>query len=155
MSTTQLVSRYAAGATLPKDSIEGLSTADLLAFPVPGTWSIQQVILHLMDSDLIGADRMKRVISESNPLILAYDESAFARSLFYHDMDAAAACEVFAGNRAMMAEVLRRLPETAWSRTGIHSERGKLTLEDLVKGYCDHLDHHLRFIEDKKRALRR
>src|SRR5258707_4912288 len=50
-----LIERYVAGATVPAGAIRGLSTQELNAFPVPGTWSIQQVVLHLMDSDLIGA----------------------------------------------------------------------------------------------------
>ena len=29
-------------------AIAGLSRTDLLAFPVPGTWSIQQIVLHRM-----------------------------------------------------------------------------------------------------------
>ena len=38
----------------------------MLAFPIPGTWSIQQIIMHLMDSDLIASDRMNfaKVIAE-------------------------------------------------------------------------------------------
>ena len=42
------------GGRRPGKAIQGLDRADLLAFPVPGTWSIQQIVLHMMDSDLIG-----------------------------------------------------------------------------------------------------
>ena len=148
-----IIERYASGAILPAKAIEGMSKSDLLAAPVPGRWSTQQVIMHLMDSDLIGADRMKRVIAEERPLLLRYDESAFARSLFYDRLDAALACEVFEKNRRLMAAVLRLLPDDAFTRTGVHSERGLETLGDLVTGYADHLDHHLRFIQEKRRAL--
>ena len=59
------IERYAAGANVPAEAIRGLTPTDLNAFPVPGTWSIQQIVIHLMDSDLIGSDRMKRVAAES------------------------------------------------------------------------------------------
>ena len=52
-----------------------------------------------------------------------------------------------------MVSVLRRLPEASASRFGIHSERGKVTLLELLKGYADHLDHHLKFLYEKRRAL--
>lgn len=148
-----LIEKYAAGATVPAGVIGGLTPQELHAFPVPNTWSIQQVILHLMDSDLIGSDRMKRVAAEENPSLLAYDETAFAKRLFYESLDAATACEIFRLNRLMTAAILRKLPDEAFARAGMHSERGRETLADLVEGYADHLDHHMKFVREKRKAL--
>ena len=52
----QLIERYVAEAGELGKSITGLAPEDLLAFPVPGTWSIQQIVLHIVDSDLVLAD---------------------------------------------------------------------------------------------------
>lgn len=148
-----LIEKYAAGAAVPAESIRGLGAAELKAFPVPNTWSIQQIVLHLMDSDLIGSDRMKRVIAEEGPTLLAYDETAFARRLPYESLDPSMACEVFRLNRLMTAAVLRSLPDEAYARAGTHTERGRETLADLVEGYVEHLDHHLKFLKEKRRLL--
>lgn len=148
-----LIDQYEADATLPAQAIAGLTKEELNSFPVPGTWSIQQVILHLMDSDLIGSDRMKRVIAEPNPTLLAYDETAFSKNLHYEMLDPAMACEVFRLNRLMTATLLRLLPETAFARTGNHTERGVESLEMLVQGYVDHLHHHLKFVREKRTRL--
>jgi hypothetical protein len=150
---TALITRYESGATAPTHAIAGLSREQLLAFPIPNTWSTHQVILHLMDSDLIASERMKRVIAMDRPLILAYDETLFTQRLCYDTLDAHAACTLFELNRRMTAALLRALPPDAWLRTGVHSERGLETLEHLVEGYCDHLDHHLKFIAAKRKAL--
>jgi hypothetical protein len=48
---------------------------------------------------------------------------------------------------------LRRLPVEAFARKGNHSERGIETLEDLVVGYVEHLDHHMKFLREKRRLL--
>jgi uncharacterized damage-inducible protein DinB len=149
----QQIQRYSAGADVPARAIEGLTKDDLLAIPVPGTWSIQQIVVHLMDSDLIGSDRMKRVAAEHRPTLLGYDESAFASKLGYEHLDAALAAEVFRLNRQLTAEVLRRLPEEAFERIGLHNERGKETLDEMVRDYADHLDHHMRFIRRKRELL--
>ena len=107
-----LIERYAAGASQPAEAIAGLSRDELNAFPVPGTWSIQQIVIHLMDSDLIGSDRMKRVAAEDRPpTLIGYDESAFACGLFYDQLDPRTACEVFQKNRQLTAEILRRLSD--------------------------------------------
>lgn len=149
----ELIERYAAGAELPLQGVRGLTPAELNSFPVPGTWSIQQIVLHLMDSDLIASDRMKRVVAEERPLIIGYNESLFTARLHYERMDAARAAEVFRLNRLMTADLLRCLPAEAFSRHGIHSERGKVTLADLLETYADHVHHHMRFLRDKRQRL--
>lgn len=149
----ELIEEYARGANQPGEAIAGLSTAQLNKVPVAGTWSIQQIIMHLMDSDLIASDRMKRVIAENEPQLIGYDESAFAKHLHYEKLDAEAACQAFAINRQLTATILRNLPDEAFSRVGIHNEAGRLTLAQLVQTYVNHLDHHLRFIRDKRRLV--
>jgi hypothetical protein len=149
-----VIERYAAGAGSPAQAIAGLSREELNALPVPGTWSIQQIVVHLMDSDLIGSDRMKRVAAEERPpTLIGYDESAFARGLFYDQLDPRLACEVFEKNRLLTAEILRRLPDAAFDRTGDHNEHGRMTLAELVQNYADHLEHHLKFIRQKRQLL--
>lgn len=148
-----LVERYAAGAPLPAQSIAGLTASDLDAFPVPGTWSIRQIISHLMDSDLIAADRMKRIVAEDNPLLTNYDENRFVQMLRYERVSPEDMTEVFRLNRVITAHVLRGVDEAAWSRTGTHNVRGNLSLTDLVRGYSDHLDHHLKFVRQKRLLL--
>ena len=149
----KLIDRFVSEAEDLGKSIAGLSKADLLAFPVPGTWSIQQIVIHMLDSDLVGTERMKRVIAEDNPLLLGYDESKFASRLHYEDQDPQLACDIFVKNRKLTADILRRLPDEAFQRTGIHTERGKETLAELVEGYADHLQHHLKFIREKRKLL--
>ncbi len=125
----ELIESYAAGADVLGKSIQGLDRADLLAFPVPGTWNIQQIVLHMMDSDLIASDRMKRVAAEDHPTLIGYNETAFAKTLAYDHVPAQEACEVFRLNRRITAELMRRLPDPAFAKSGFHNERGEVTLE--------------------------
>jgi hypothetical protein len=149
----QLIEHYIQGADVLPQAIRGLSVAELNAFPVPGTWSIQQIVMHMMDSDLIAADRMKRVIAEDHPTLIGYNETLFAKNLPYAELDAAVACDIFAKNRRMTGEILRRQPDAAFARTGLHSETGEITLAYLVKTYAGHLDHHMQFVKKKREVL--
>jgi hypothetical protein len=148
-----VIDRYSAGGELLRNAVVGLSEADLLAHPIPNTWSIKEIVVHLMDSDLIGADRMKRIAAEPNPLLIGYDESAFARTLGYPQTDLQLALELFALNRQQTAAVLRQLPAESFERTGVHNEKGKVTLADMVRGYIDHLDGHLLHLHRKRELL--
>lgn len=153
MSIPTLITQYESDAATPARAIAGLTPAELNAHPIPGTWSIQQVILHLMDSDLIASDRMKRIIAQDDPLIAAYDETEFSKNLYYDKLDAQLACQIFEQNRRMTAALLRLLPESAFQRTGNHTERGRITLANLVEMYAGHVPHHLKFLHAKRQAL--
>ena len=149
------VEQYARGIGLIGYAIKGLTPEDLKSHPGPGDWSVAQVVLHLMDSDLVAADRMKRVIAEENPTLVAYDENKWAKHLIYEEQSFETAASVFDLNRRQMASILRRLDDAAFSRSGRHSERGVLTLAELVADYAEHLDHHLRFIYEKRQRMGR
>ena len=148
-----LIDEYEKGADDLRMAVRGLEREDLVAFPVPGTWSIQQIAIHLMDSDLIIADRMKRVIAEDNPSLIGFDETKFVKNLFYDEQSVDDAVNIFEMNRRNFARVLRRLPDTAFNRVGTHNERGPLKLSDLLSGAVNHLKHHLNFIVDKREKL--
>jgi hypothetical protein len=148
-----LIEQYEAQANIPVTAIAGLTREELLTHPIPGTWSVQHVVLHLMDSDLVGSDRMKRVIAEPAPTLLAYDENLWVKHLGYDRLDPALACEVFRLNRKMTAAILRQLSDEVFRRTGTHSERGLESLEHLVDDYVTHVTHHMKFVREKRSKL--
>jgi hypothetical protein len=150
-----IIEKFAAGADVPGNAIRGLTQHELNSFPVPGTWSIQQLIVHLMESHLVCADRMRRIIAEENPTLIGYNETLFIKNLFPERLDATTVCEAFRLNQLLMAEILRQLPDAAFDRAGMHNERGRLTLGSMVKGYVEHLDHHMKFLRAKLKALGR
>ena len=148
-----IIDEYIRGASIFPAAITGLTPADLDALPVPNTWSIRQIVLHLMDSDLIASDRMKRVIAENQPILIGFDESAFARNLFYPHLDAVLAAEIFQKNRLLTGRILQALPEETFRRTGMHNQRGRITLTELLQTAVEHLDHHLKFLRHKRQLI--
>jgi hypothetical protein len=154
----ELIERYAHEGEKISLAIRGLTREDMQTVPPPelpklGKWTIQQVVIHLLDSDLIAADRMKRVIAEDNPTLIGYDENKFAANLFVEEQSTEDATTIVSLNRLNFARVLRKLPESAFARSGTHNERGRMTLLDLLKTYTNHLEHHLSFIHAKRAAM--
>jgi hypothetical protein len=148
-----LIEQFVLGGEMLRQGLVGLTGEDLRAYPVPGTWSIQEIVIHLQDSDLIGCDRMKRIIAEPNPTLTAYDESLFIKNLFPDRQDAHRAAEILAQNRRQMAVILQSLPNEAFQRMGVHSEKGPVSLEATLKTYINHLEHHMTFLRDKRALL--
>jgi uncharacterized damage-inducible protein DinB len=148
-----LLDLYEDGGRKLLKAIDGLTEADLTSFPVPGTWSIKQVVAHLADCDLVFSDRMKRVIAEDNPTLQGFDESKWAAGLHYQLQSATELAALFDLNRRVMTNLLRLLPPATFARTGTHTERGVQSVEAILTYAVNHLDHHLKFVYAKREAL--
>jgi DinB family protein len=152
------IERYEKQADELALAIRGLDRDDLLVAPPTddhnvGKWTIQQVVIHLADSEGVLADRIKRVIAEDNPMLLAFDENKWAGALAYQERSAEDAARLVELTRKQVGQVLHKLPDSAFARIGTHSETGKKTLADLITGAANHLEHHLKFIHAKRAAM--
>src|SRR5262245_62395809 len=110
------IEKFAEGGEELCEAIRGLTREDLLATPGPGDWSIQQLVIHLADSDAIAIDRMKRVIAEDNPTLLCADEAAYVRELVCDAQSAEDAMLLFLVGRRQFVRVLRNLPDSSFRR---------------------------------------
>ena len=154
----KFIEEYANAAQKLAQSVRGLTRDDMLAAPPEGDpkigkWTIHQVVMHLADCEGVHADRIKRVISEENPTLLAFDENKWAAALHYNEQSAEDAVKLVELIRKQLGIVLRKLPDSAFARSGTHSETGRKTLEALVRGATQHLEHHLKFIHAKRAAM--
>ena len=149
-----LIDRYEAGADRLAQAIRNLTREDLLCLPDPaadvGRWSIQQVVVHCMDSEIVSVDRLKRMIAEDDPTLIGYDENRFVANLFYDEQPAEDAAAIVALVRRTFARVLRKLPPAAFERAGTHNERGRVTVGSYLEATVEHLEHHVKFIHDKR-----
>src|SRR5256885_1382913 len=145
-----LIEAYLDGPKQLRKAVAGMTREQLLARPIAGKWSTLEVVVHLADFDPIYVDRMKRVIAEDNPTLLGADEQKFAAALFYQDRDLQEELSIIEVSRSHMARILRKLPESALQRVGIHNERGPLSLEKLLTSIVGHVQHHMKFIVEKR-----
>lgn len=152
-TTTAAINSYESGSTRPARWLQGLSPIEIDSHPVPNTWSIREVVVHILDSDLAATHRMRRIASEDTPLLIAYDETAFAKNLRYDSANLTLVTDLFALNRKFTADWLRTLPDEAFARVGIHNQRGKVTLGEMIAMYVNHLAHHEKFVIAKRSAL--
>jgi uncharacterized damage-inducible protein DinB len=148
-----LIDRFERGGAMLSEAASGLNEEQLHARPGPGAWSIAELVVHMVDSDLVATDRMKRVIAEEGPTLLAYDQDAWIDRLGPHELPIVEELRLFALNRRRMARILRRCSPADFDRAGDHTERGRMTLADLVAGYVEHLDYHLKFLHAKRANL--
>jgi hypothetical protein len=153
MALVPPIDDYLAGPAILRAAVAGLTRQQLLARPVPGKWSTLEVVCHLCDFELVYADRIKRVVAEDEPTLLRGDPGRFAERLAYEERDLGEELTLIELVRGQVARILRTLTPEDFQRRGIHSESGPLTLETLLQQITGHIPHHVRFIQEKRRAL--
>jgi len=153
MNYQKLIDEFAAGQQLLHEAVKGLSREQLVARPVAGKWSTLEVVCHIADFDIVGADRIKRVIAENKPTLPDGDEKLFAARLAYHQRDLEEELHVIGAIRSQVARILRTLGDEDFARIGNHTAAGPLTLQQLVERMANHLPHHVKFIAEKRKAL--
>jgi hypothetical protein len=153
MPATALLDRYAAGPKLVRDAVAGMSREQIVARPVPGKWSTLEVVAHVADFEVIGVDRLTAAIAEHEPAIPGRDEQQYAARLAYHQRDLEEQLRLIEACRSHVARILRALSADDWQRRGIHNEAGPLTVEQLLERAARHVEHHVPFIHEKRKAL--
>ena len=154
---SELLERYRRGPELLATALTGAAGAELDYAPGPGKWSARQIVAHVADGELVGATRLRFVIAEENPTLVWYDQDAWARQLHYERRKTSDSMEIFRRVRADNYELLKELPESAFERAGMHTQRGRTTLRELVEGYTQHEESHARQIRaarDEYRAAK-
>ena len=152
----ETLERFRRGAELIATVTTGAAGPELDYSPAPGKWSIRQIVCHLSDSEIVGADRFRRTIAEDNPTIIKYDQDAWAEKLDYSRRKFSQALETFRRIRQENYELLKEMPAGTFDRVSAHSERGPVTLANWVRVYAEHAENHARQIkairEDYKQA---
>jgi uncharacterized damage-inducible protein DinB len=150
----ELIREYANGYDLLRQAVEGVSEEEMVFKPAADKWSIREILVHLADAEIVGLHRMKKVLSEQEPMLTGYDQDAWAGALRYGEQDAEQHLQLFKLLRESFLPTLRGLRDEDWKRIGIHTEAGPLAFEQLLQRYVNHVRDHLKQIERVREAYR-
>jgi DinB superfamily len=143
----RLIKRYRDGHRVVMDALKGI-TEEELDRSASGEWTPRQTAHHLADSEMMSAIRIRRLLTEDEPVIYGYDEATFARKLT-SDRPIEPSLEAMRWARETCAQLIERMTEDDWSIVGTHTESGKYSTEDWLKIYAAHAHDHA---EQIKRA---
>ena len=131
--------------------VEGLSTEDLGRRPTPQKSSIREIVAHLADDELVGAYRIRLILSAPGTEIQAFDQDVWARR--YGTADVKESIAVYRTLRNENLRLLRSLNPEEWNMFGVHAERGVESLRDIAAYFAGHDINHFLQIESILRQL--
>ena len=140
--TIGLITQYADGPELLREALARVPAAAMKWRPAEDEWSVHEIIVHCADSETASAHRIRVLIAEPDPVIVGYDQAAWAKLLDYHARPLDRALDAISSARASTAELIRALPAEIWTRSGRHTEAGHYTAEDWLRIYAVHLHEH-------------
>jgi len=131
-------------ARLPADvrAVVGPLGSDQLATRYVN-WTVRQIVNHLADSHVNAHARFRLALTEDNPTIKPYDESAWAR-LPDADGDPTPSLLILDGLHARWAALLQAMAPPNFQRTFFHPEaNAPVSLGAALDTYAWHGKHHL------------
>lgn len=149
-----LFERYECGPRLLREAFHRVPREAWKWRPGPEKWSVHEVVCHCADSETNAAMRIRYLVAEENPVIVGYDQARWARVLDYHHARIELALAAVDVMRAHTVNLLRLLPESAWSIVATHTDSGTYSTEDWLKIYAEHLEKHSRQIDRNLAAWR-
>lgn len=136
-------------------AMDGLSPAELRAPEKPGKWSVQQVLAHMADSEVVWSWRLRMVLAHERPPLTGYDQDLWAERLGYEDADSRLSLRVLTTLRERNLDLLRRAGPEDLRRVGVHAERGEESVQHMMRLYAGHDIVHTRQLERIRKAVSR
>jgi len=148
-----LLERFRRGAELLAMATTGAAGAEL-DFHAADKWSVRQIVCHLADSEADSVMRFRMLIAEENPTLPLWNQELWATNLDYDKRKISQALETFRKLRTENYDLLKEMPEQAFSRPCTHAEAGPRTLRDLILNGALHLEDHVKQIQEVRAAYR-
>jgi hypothetical protein len=115
--------------------------------PSPERWSAGAVLAHLADAEIVGAWRLRSILASDAVPVQAYDQDAWAAAFKYEEVDVRQSLATFSAVRSSNLSLLRRVDEQHLEHHGVHAERGRETVRQLIRLYAGHDLNHLGQVE--------
>jgi uncharacterized damage-inducible protein DinB len=146
-TTEQLLEAYKAAPGRLRAALGGLSEDELHQHSRPGKWSVVEIVIHMTDSELVGATRMRMSLAQPGAPFVGYNQDTWAEALDYQSYTSEemnTVLDLFKRLRQTTYRLLAQTPAEAWrQRGGIHPEYGAITLRNLLELYADHGERHI------------
>lgn len=139
----QLIARIAALPAGMRKAVAGLSDPQLDTPYRAGGWTVRQVVHHVPDSHMNGYIRFKLALTEAEPTIRPYDQTAWAELDVGRRGPLEPSLALLETLHRRWTALLESMEDGDFRRPLLHPEDGRLTLDTMLQLYAWHGDHHL------------
>lgn len=106
-------------------------------------WSARQIIHHMADNDMNAYIRLKRALTEDEPLAASYREDLWAELNDYSDTPIETSIVLMECIHMRMMNLIRGLEEEDYAKMLTTAVLGKITVDTAIQRFIWHNHHHI------------
>ena len=125
-----------------------LDSAKQLHRYASGKWSIKEVVNHLTDTERIFAYRAMRIARNDKTALPGFDQDPFIEAAAADHVEWSGLVREFELVRNSTVQMLRNLPDAAWTRIGTASG-ANMSVRAMVWIMYGHVAHHLAILKER------
>jgi hypothetical protein len=112
----------------------------------PNGWTVRQVVHHVADSHMNAYVRMKLAVTEDSPPVKGYDEKRWAELPEAKRAPVSLSLDLLEALHRRWVTFLRGLQDDVFGRSYLHSDLGRVTLDEALALYSWHGRHHIEHV---------
>jgi hypothetical protein len=126
-----------------EEVVKHLDRIQLQAPYRPGGWSLQQVIHHMADNDMNAYIRLKRALTENEPMASSYEQDLWAGLHDYKETPIQVSVQLMRSIHTRMIHLLEGLDQGMFSRRFSTHVLGVITVDTAIQRFIWHNKHHI------------
>jgi uncharacterized damage-inducible protein DinB len=119
------------------------SDAQLTTRPSADKWSIGEILAHLAEGEIASGWRYRQMVEHNGLELDGFDQDLWARLGGYGSRPPRESLALFRLLRGANLQFLEALAPEQWERFGMHVERGRMSVHDLVTHMAGHDRNHV------------
>jgi hypothetical protein len=119
------------------------SDQQLTTRPAQDKWSIGEILAHLAEDEIATAWRYRQMLEHDGLRLEGFDQDLWARTGHYASREPHDSLTLFRLLRQANLKFLQQIGPEKWQCSGVHSERGRITIRDLAVHMAGHDLNHI------------
>ncbi|CAM4409943.1 hypothetical protein FHS16_001071 [Paenibacillus endophyticus] len=135
-----------------EQEIEGLTEQQLKWKAAPESWSVTEVLAHLVDHSIVVSFRVREILSGSEVRLPLFNQDAWVSGQKANEGDAK---DILTAARALVqynSLLFNRLTDEEWSKTGVNFKGEHVAIAAIVPAFVAHVQGHLGQIRRVKQS---
>lgn len=126
-----------------RELVAKASDEELTRQPNKHQWSIGEILAHLAEDEIATAWRYRQMVEHSGIQLAGFDQDLWARLGNYASRVPHDSLTLFRLLRNANLQFLQQITPEQWDCFGVHAERGRITIRDLVVHMAGHDANHI------------
>ncbi|MEC2343126.1 DinB family protein [Paenibacillus sp. MB22_1] len=133
-------------------AIDGLSEEQTTWKPKPESWSVLEVLTHLVDHSIVVSFRIRDILAGTEAQLPAFNQDAWVSGQYANAGKVSDVLQTFHALLLYNSLLLSRLDAEDLEKTGVNAKGETVSVKQIVEGFTNHVQRHLGQIDRIKQA---